>query len=136
MWNELVSFCESLPKKNSHEQKSAKRKLFKWWQMVVFLLLLLHLFRKLVEPTDENIRKLQEKHPAQDIPSDFVSASECVPIFIESSLVLKKLRSFNKGSAAGPSGIRASHILSAIQVHNQTPALEILTDFINHLAKG
>ena len=46
------------------------------------------------------------------------------------------MRSFIKGSAAGPSGIRASHILSAIQVQNQTPALEILTDFINHLAKG
>ena len=50
--------------------------------------------------------------------------------------MLKKLHSFNKGSAAGHSGIRASHILSAVQVHNQTPALDILTDFINHLSKG
>ena len=70
----------------------------------------------LVDPTEENVQKLKEKHPFQDIPSDLPSASECDPIFIEPSLVLKKLRSFNKGSAAGPSGIKANHILSAVQL--------------------
>jgi hypothetical protein len=50
--------------------------------------------------------------------------------------VLKKLRSFNKGSAAGPTGIRASHILNAIQVNNQTSVLDTLTSFVNFLAKG
>ena len=79
---------------------------------------------------------MKEKHPSQDISTDPPSSEGCDPINIEPSLVLKKLRSFNKGSAAGPSGIRASHILSAVQVHNQTPALDILTDFINHLSTG
>ena len=50
--------------------------------------------------------------------------------------MLKKLRLFNKGSATGPSEIRPSYIVSAIQVQNQTSTLEILTDFVNHLAKG
>ena len=50
--------------------------------------------------------------------------------------MLKKLRSINKGSAAGPTGIRASHILNAIQVNNQTSVLDTLTSFVNFLAKG
>ena len=79
---------------------------------------------------------MKEKHPSQDISTNPPSSEGCDPINIEPSLVLKKLRSFNKCSAAGPSGIRASHILSAVQVHNQTPALDILTDLINLLAKG
>ena len=49
---------------------------------------------------------------------------------------MQKLRSFPKGSAAGPTGTRASHILHAIQVKNPTSALETLTDFINHLSSG
>jgi hypothetical protein len=96
MWNELVSFCESLPKEKFSRAEISKKKIV---QMVADGRLSAAsaslLSEALVEPTEENIRKLQEKHPAQDIPSDFVSASECVPIFIESSLVLKKLRSFN-----------------------------------------
>jgi Ser/Thr protein kinase RdoA (MazF antagonist) len=40
------------------------------------------------------------------------------------------------GSAAGPSGTRASHLLHAIQVNNPTSALDTLTDFVNHLASG
>ena len=46
------------------------------------------------------------------------------------------LRSFPKGSAPGPSGTRASHLLHAIQINNQTPALDVLTDFVNHLSAG
>ena len=49
---------------------------------------------------------------------------------IDAKLVLQKLRSFPKGSAAGPTGTRASHILHAIQVKNPTSALETLTDLL------
>ena len=46
------------------------------------------------------------------------------------------LRSFPKGSSPGPTGTRASHILHAVQVLNQTSSLDTLTDFMNHLASG
>ena len=43
---------------------------------------------------------------------------------------------FPKGSAPGPTGTRASHIIHAVQLLNQTSALDTLTDFLNHLASG
>jgi len=46
------------------------------------------------------------------------------------------LRAFPKGSAAGPSGSTATHILHAVQVNNQNLPLDILTDFVNFLASG
>ena len=75
-------------------------------------------------------------HQSQEVPADIPSPEDCVHIPIGPFLVLKKLRSFNKGSGAGPTGIHPSYIGSAIQVQNQTSTLEILTDFVNHLAKG
>ena len=51
-------------------------------------------------------------------------------------MVLKMLRCFPKGSTPGANGTRASHILHAVQVLNQTSALDTLTDFLNHLASG
>ena len=50
--------------------------------------------------------------------------------------VWKMLRAFPKGSAAGPSGSTATHILHAVQVNNQNLPLDILTDFVNFLASG
>ena len=78
----------------------------------------------------------KKKHPTQVFPSPVPLPEDCIQICVSPELVLKKLRAFPKGSAAGPTGIRASHILNAIQVHNQNSALLILTDFVNHLAKS
>jgi len=90
----------------------------------------------LSDPSEENLAKLQEKHPAQDVPVNIPPPSNTPQAKIDAKLVLQKLRSFPKGSAAGPTGTRASHILHAIQVKNPTSALETLTDFINHLSSG
>ena len=77
-----------------------------------------------------------EKHPVQDIPENIPSPVGLEQIKIQPNLVLKMLRSFPKGSAPGPTGTRASHILHAVQVLNQTLALDTVTDFLNHLASG
>ena len=90
----------------------------------------------LSEPNEENLRRLIEKHHLQDIPVDIPCPCDTQQVYVDSDLVLKKLRSFPKGSAPGPSGTRASHLLHAIQINNQTPALDVLTDFVNHLSAG
>ena len=82
------------------------------------------------------MKKLQEKHPSQEIPDDIPLPDDVEPIWIPQHVVYKNLRSFPKGTAPGPAGTRATHILNAIQVHHQTDALEILTAFVNHMASG
>ena len=83
-----------------------------------------------------NLSKLQDKHPSQDIPINLPPFEGVTQEKVDSKLVLKKLRSFPKGSAAGPTGTRASHLLHAIQVNNPSSPLDTRTDFINHLASG
>ena len=67
----------------------------------------------LSDPTEKNLAKLQEKYPAQDVPENIPPPSNSSQAQIDAKLVLQKLRSFPKGSAAGPTGTRASHILHA-----------------------
>ena len=79
---------------------------------------------------------MKGKHPSQDIPINLPPFEGVTQEKVDSKLVLKKLRSFPKGYAAGPTGTQASHLLHAIQVNNPSSALDTLTDFINHLASG
>ena len=90
----------------------------------------------IAEPTEENLKKLLEKHPSQASPEDIPLPDAVEPIWIPKNIVYKNLRSFPKGSAPGPTGTRASHILNAVQIHNQTDALEVLTAFVNHISSG
>ena len=59
----------------------------------------------LCEPNEENLKKLLEKHPVQDIPKNIPSPVGLEQIKIQPNLDLKMLRSFSKGSAPGPTGI-------------------------------
>ena len=137
MWKECKTFVASLPVQKFTQAELNKKKVL---QMVADGRLSAAcaslLCDALADPNDENLAKLQQKHPSQDFTSEIPSPLDCAQISVSSELVLKKLRSFSKGSAAGPTGIRASHILNAILVNNQTSALETLTAFVNFLAKG
>ena len=68
----------------------------------------------LSEPNEENLGKLLDQHPLQDIPENIPSPAGLEQINIPSNLLLKMLRSFPKGSAQGQTGTRASHILHAV----------------------
>ena len=112
--------CFSLPnldqKQNSHKKRSTKKDLSKWWPMEGFQLHVPLLF--------------------QDIPEDAPSPNGLEQLKVSPQIALKMLRAFLKGSAAGPTGSSATHILHAVQVNNQTLALDIFTDFVNLLASG
>ena len=137
LWNELLLSVQSRPKtKFSQEEINKKRVL----QMVADGRLSAAcaslLSDALSEANEENLAKLLEKHPPQDIPTDAPSPNGLEQHKVSPDIVLKMLRAFPKGSAAGPSGTTATHILHAVQVNNQTLALDILTDFVNFLASG
>jgi len=90
----------------------------------------------LSEAKEENLAKLLEKHPSQDIPTDAPSPNGLEQLRVSPDTVLKMLCAFPKGTAAGPSGSTATHILHAVQVNNQNLPLDILTDFVKFLASG
>ena len=115
-------------KQNSHKKRSTKMNCF-------FSAACASLISDaLSETNEENLAKLLEKHPPQDIPEDAPSPNGLEQLKVSPQIVLKMLRAFPKGSAAGPTGSSATHILHAVQVNNQTLALDILTDFVNLLA--
>ena len=101
-----------------------------------FRLRVLLICQMLSQANEENLAKLLETHPAQDIPTDAPSPNGLEQLRVSIDIVLKMLRAFPKGSAAGPSGSTATHILHAVQVNNQNLPLDILSDFVNFLASG
>ena len=89
---------------------------------------------------DEQTEKaLRDKHPkAQQVPNLDNLAAPCrdeVPV-LESTLVKKMIKSFPRGSGAGPTGLRVQHLLNAITSNHGDEAIEQLTALCNLLARG
>ena len=91
------------------------------------------------EFSEETLAKLSEKHPA---------CSSCVPYPISVSAshstyqateveVMKMIRSFPAGSAAGSDGFRPNHLLEMVQSSDAGGALlSVTTSFVNMLLNG
>ena len=78
---------------------------------------------------------LQAKHPCCPLPT--------VPSIPTNSLlispdfdILSMFRSFPKGTAAGPSGLRVQQLLDAVSIPLQTSICSSLRDIVNPLASG
>ena len=95
LWKELIALFESQPKQKFSAEEINKRRVL---QMVVDGRLSAAcaslISEALSEPNEENLRKLLEKHPLQDIPLDIPSPCDTQQVYVDSDLVLKKLRSF------------------------------------------
>ena len=130
LWQNLN---QKISNKEINKKRGALRMVADWRLSAVYVSFLSD---ALSEPNEENLKKLLEKHPVQDIPENIPSPVGLEQIKIQPNLVLKMLRSFPKASPPGPTGARASHLLHAVQNLNQTSALDTLTDFLNHLVSG
>ena len=89
---------------------------------------------KVAPTTAETVAQMKEKHPSAtdpQIPAGIL-ASEA-PDF-EGAVVLKHLKSFKRGTAAGPSGLSAQHLLDLLGP--ASPLLSPLAALINSIAKG
>ena len=89
---------------------------------------------------DEQTEKaLRDKHPkAQQAPNlDDLAAPvrDDVPE-LDSTLVKRMIKSFPRGSGAGPTGLRAQHLLNAITSDHGDEAIGQLTSLCNLLARG
>ena len=89
---------------------------------------------KVAPTTPETTAQMKEKHPSAaepPLPLDVQTVE--VPVFSEAS-VLKHLKSFKRGTAAGPSGLSAQHLTDLLGP--ASPLLGPLASLTNSIAKG
>ena len=94
----------------------------------------------LAEHTRANVRQMQAKHPAAAQPSAFQPLqTENPQLSFTNDQVMKGIMSFRKGTAAGPTGLRAEHLRAATQSappNRRAKALEAVTRLVNIMSAG
>ena len=88
---------------------------------------------------EETEKALRDKHPqSHQVPRLDDLAAPCledVPT-LESTLIMKMLKTFPWGSGAGPTGLRAQHLMNASNSSHGDETTEQLTALCNLLARG
>ena len=94
----------------------------------------------LADHSRANTKLMQAKHPSATQPSSFrPQPSDTPQLSFTSDQVLKSILSFRKGSAPGPSGLRAEHLRAATQSappNRRARALEAVTRLVNIMSAG
>ena len=92
-----------------------------------------------LERNEATEKSLQEKHPLAQSEVDLTDLAAPdraqVPEF-DGTQVKKMLKSFSRGTAPGPSGLRAQHLKDAIRSAHGDEATEQITSICNILARG
>ena len=92
----------------------------------------------LAEQSPATTRVMKEKHPVANFPT-FQRSGDSPQLSFSSEEVLKAAKSFRKGSAPGPDGLRGEHLKVAL--NRTTPGrqdnmLAALTRLVNVMAAG
>ena len=82
------------------------------------------------------VNKLRSLHPAAPAVGRTPTASLALPPDLPAELVARMLRSFPAGSAPGPSGLRAQHLLDALTPAAKATVIEQLASVLSLLARG
>ena len=90
----------------------------------------------MAEANETSVRKLRVLHPEALPPRHLDILDLPLPLDIAVRLVYKMLRTFPRGSAPGPTGLRPQHILDALTPADKTALLEQLTAVVRMLATG
>ena len=144
LWSEAVSGGQSLLKRTGSSRESYQRNhhIRRAKQAVQD-----GQYRKAIEalssngldpPSSDIQNEMLLKHP-QTAPPTLPSGPVPPPISLSESGVLKGARSFPKGSAPGPSGLRPSHIRETVRCPSPDQASQLLTSltrFVNVMAAG
>ena len=94
----------------------------------------------LAETNSSTVRNMQNKHPLPQQPRTFQPADlDLQQISFSQSDVVKAIKSFKKGTAPGPDGLRAEHlkVLRKNNVPNrEDKVIGSITDLVNCMAAG
>ncbi len=92
-----------------------------------------------VEVTPRVVARMQDKHPAACHPLDWTRLRPVSPAAspnLDQELVAKMVRSFLKGSAGGPSGLKPQHIKDAAIPGCEDELFRVLAVVLSMLARG
>ena len=81
---------------------------------------------------------MKQKHPASPLPT-LPPLPPPIPYSFTAAELIPALNSFNNSTAAGPSGLRASHLKDAFSAKNFSTGvqlIDVMTDVINTVAAG
>ena len=93
----------------------------------------------LAEHTAATVREMKAKHPPPLSPTSFQSQDDSPQMSFSKEQVIKAIRSFKKGSAPGPDGLRAEHLKVAIKLsppNRQDKAADAITKLVNTMGAG
>ena len=86
---------------------------------------------------DSTWQMLQAKHPKGPLPSFNTAEVAPEPLSVPEDFgIFYVLKSFQKGTAAGPSGLRVHHLLDAAAITLPTSIYSLLRGVVNLLASG
>ena len=92
----------------------------------------------IVDATPETIEIMKNKHPQEEIQPMEVG-DEVEPLKVTVTQVREGIKSFKKGTAPGPSGMRAEHLKVAVELGSpgrQEKTIESITNLVNNLLAG
>ncbi|KAJ9461710.1 Retrotransposable element SLACS 132 kDa protein [Diplonema papillatum] len=91
----------------------------------------------LAEDNDKTWRALEEKHPKAAAAYENIDYGEGPgALKVEPELVLQAIRSFPRGSGAGPSSLRAQFVKDAVEAPDVEGAIAETKDLVNLLLSG
>ena len=94
------------------------------------------LSRGVCEETDENVQRLRELHLEAPLLACPAPAELAMSIEITTEMVESALRSFPRDPAAGPSGLRAQHMMDALAPAHRGTVLEQLAAAVQVAVRG
>ena len=92
----------------------------------------------IVDSNPETIAIMKAKHPQAEIQPMEVGEN-VEPLKLSASQVRESIKSFKKGSAPGPSGMRAEHLKVAVEMGSpgrKEKTIESITNLVNNLLAG
>ena len=93
-------------------------------------------FDLLVEPPPASRQTVEQLHPKEHAPPPTNRDNLALAPRLATDAVVEALRSFPKGSGAGPSSLRAQHLLDALTPAQKATVAELLTEVAQILADG
>ena len=72
---------------------------------------------------------MRDKHPQATVP-ELIPPADAQPLKLASDQMQKSLRSFKKGSAPGPSGLRAEHLKASVKFGSPSGQDRVITSLV------